>query len=86
MRPFVREDSSGMSTGGKLLFQRYIGIDYSGAEVAVSSLKGLRVYEATVSSDPVEVPPPLSRDTQIPALRGHPFSRRCTHSIVTEQK
>ena len=49
-----------MSTGGKLLFQRYIGIDYSGAEVAVSSLKGLRVYEATVSSDPVEVPPPPS--------------------------
>jgi len=27
----------------------------------------------------------LSRDIQIPALRGHPFSRRCTHSIVTEQ-
>jgi len=28
----------------------------------------------------------VSRDTQIPALRGHPFSRRCTQSIVTEQK
>ena len=27
-------------------FQRYVGIDYSGAETPASSLKGLRVYEA----------------------------------------
>ena len=25
----------------------------------------------------------LSRDIQIPALRGHPLSRRCTHSLST---
>jgi len=49
-----------MTTDRKPLFQRYIGIDYSGAEVAVSSLKGLRIYEATVNSDPVEVLPPPS--------------------------
>ena len=49
-----------MTTDRKPLFQRYIGIDYSGAEVSVSSLKGLRVYEATVNSDPVEVLPPPS--------------------------
>jgi|GEM_PF-3085038 len=27
----------------------------------------------------------VSRDTQIPALRGHPLSRRCTHSLTTVQ-
>jgi hypothetical protein len=25
----------------------------------------------------------MSRDIQIPALRGHPLSRRCTHSFST---
>jgi hypothetical protein len=28
------------------VFERYIGIDYSGAQTPKSSLKGLRVYEA----------------------------------------
>jgi hypothetical protein len=32
-------------------FERYIGIDYSGAQTPRSSLKGLRVYEADRSSD-----------------------------------
>ena len=41
-------------------FDRYIGIDYSGAEVATASLKGLRVYTADQSAPPVEVPPPPS--------------------------
>ena len=41
-------------------FERYIGIDYSGAEVATASLKGLRVYAADRSAPPVEVPPPPS--------------------------
>jgi len=41
-------------------FARYIGIDYSGAEVATASLKGLRVYEATPASAPTEVQPPPS--------------------------
>jgi hypothetical protein len=41
-------------------FQRYIGIDYSGAETPDSSLKGLRVYEASRESMPVEVEPPPS--------------------------
>lgn len=49
-----------MATDRKRLFQRYIGIDYSGAEVPVSSLKALRVYEATVNRDPAEVLPPPS--------------------------
>ena len=39
-------------------FQRYIGIDYSGAQTADSSLKGLRVYQATGQSAPEEVQPP----------------------------
>ncbi|MGH9658632.1 MAG: hypothetical protein ACRD96_08815 [Bryobacteraceae bacterium] len=43
-------------------FERYIGIDYSGAETPRSSLKGLRVYMADESSQPSEVqPPPSSR-------------------------
>lgn len=41
-------------------FQRYIGIDYSGAETPDSSLKGLRVYEADHESEPAEVGPPPS--------------------------
>lgn len=41
-------------------FHRHIGIDYSGAETAESSLPGLRVFEATAHTDPVQVPPPPS--------------------------
>ncbi|MCH9698627.1 MAG: hypothetical protein K0U68_11035 [Gammaproteobacteria bacterium] len=39
---------------------RYFGIDYSGAQTPSSSLKGLRVYEASRESLPVEVEPPPS--------------------------
>jgi hypothetical protein len=38
-------------------FIRYIGIDYSGAETPVSSLKGLRVYEANPATATQEVQP-----------------------------
>jgi len=41
-------------------FGRYIGIDYSGAQTPISSLKGLRVYVADRVSLPVEVQPPPS--------------------------
>ncbi len=41
-------------------FERYIGIDYSGAQTPDQSLKGLRAYAADRSSSPVEVPPPPS--------------------------
>lgn len=39
-------------------FSRYIGIDYSGAETPGSSLKGLRVYQASGAIPAAEVPPP----------------------------
>lgn len=42
------------------LFERYIGIDYSGAETPTSSLKGLRIYVAGQTAPPVEVLPPPS--------------------------
>lgn len=42
------------------LFERYIGIDYSGAETATTSLAGLRVYEVRNETEPYEVPPPRS--------------------------
>src|SRR5215472_7561180 len=41
-------------------FERYIGIDYSGAETPTSSLSGLRVYAADGASPPKEVLPPPS--------------------------
>jgi hypothetical protein len=41
-------------------FDRYIGIDYSGAETPTSSLKGLRVYMAGSKVPPTEVAPPPS--------------------------
>lgn len=41
-------------------FDRYIGIDYSGAETPRSSLKRLRVYIADRNGAPTEVPPPPS--------------------------
>ncbi len=43
-------------------FSRYVGIDYSGAETAESSLKGLRVYVAEGDAPPVEqLPQPSQR-------------------------
>ena len=41
-------------------FERYFGIDYSGAQAPTSSLTGLRVYAATPTQPPSEVPPPPS--------------------------
>jgi hypothetical protein len=41
-------------------FERYIGIDYSGAQTTASSLKGLQVYEADCVTAPQKVEPPLS--------------------------
>jgi hypothetical protein len=41
-------------------FTRYIGIDYSGAETADSSCKGLRVYWAEGTNEPTQVLPPPS--------------------------
>ena len=41
-------------------FARYIGIDYSGAETPMASLKGLRVYIAEGNHSPIEVLPPPS--------------------------
>jgi hypothetical protein len=41
-------------------FERYVGIDYSGAETPRSSLKGLRVYAADRLTAPREVDPPPS--------------------------
>jgi hypothetical protein len=43
-----------------MLFDRYIGIDYSGAQTPMSSLKGLRVYRADRDALPVEIGPPPS--------------------------
>jgi hypothetical protein len=39
-------------------FDRYVGIDYSGAETPTSGLKGLRVFMADRATVPAEVGPP----------------------------
>ena len=44
--------------GQERRFERTIGIDYSGAETAEASLKGLRVYQADGDAPPEEVLPP----------------------------
>jgi hypothetical protein len=49
-----------MSDNQTVAFDRYIGVDYSGAETSASSLKGLRVYMADRATPPVEVAPPPS--------------------------
>jgi hypothetical protein len=41
-------------------FERYIGIDYSGAVTSESSCKGLRVYVAEGSGTPEQIQPPSS--------------------------
>ncbi len=41
-------------------FHRYIGIDYSGAQVPTASLPGLRVYLAEAGAEAREVQPPPS--------------------------
>jgi hypothetical protein len=43
-----------------LIFDRYIGIDYSGAQTPTSSLRGLRIFMADRVSPTVEVEPPQS--------------------------
>lgn len=42
-------------------FDRYVGIDYSGAATATTGLPGLRVYAADRATAPVEVLPPARR-------------------------
>jgi hypothetical protein len=42
-------------------FERYIGIDYSGAETPGSYLQGLRMYAADRVTAPVEVPAPVKK-------------------------
>jgi hypothetical protein len=41
-------------------FQRYVGIDYSGAQVPTASLPGLQVFVAGRDGEPTRVPPPPS--------------------------
>ncbi len=42
------------------LFERYFGIDYSGAKTPGSSLTGLRIFSATPTQAPTEILPPPS--------------------------
>ena len=41
-------------------FERYFGIDYSGAQTPINSLPGLRIYSASHTQSPTEIHPPPS--------------------------
>ncbi len=60
MESRTRECGPAGTAWGCSLFNRYIGIDYSGAQTPTASLSGLRVYEATPAEPAVEVQPPPS--------------------------
>jgi hypothetical protein len=47
-------------SGGIPLFDRYVGIDYSGAQTPTSSLKAMRIYLADRVTPPCEALPPPS--------------------------
>ena len=65
-------------------FERYIGIDHSGAETCESSLKGLRVYAADDSNDPREVaPPPNARKNWTRKRIAHWLVERLSEPSVT---
>jgi hypothetical protein len=50
-----------LARAGACGFERYLGIDYSGARTPTSSLPGLRVYAADRAALPREVAPPPGR-------------------------
>lgn len=58
-------------------FARYVGIDYSGASTAESSLKEIRVHAATAAMEPREVNPP-------PSLRKYWSRREVAKWLVRE--
>src|SRR4051794_11168839 len=58
-------------------FDRYLGIDYSGAQTPTSSLPGLRVYAASAALPPTEVSPP-------PSARKHWTRRVLAEWLATE--
>ncbi|WP_082700345.1 hypothetical protein [Magnetospirillum sp. XM-1] len=64
------------------LFQRYIGIDYSGAEVPTANLKGLRVFSTDGPTDPVEIPPPPSKSPT--AVRRYWSRKDIAHWLVEQ--
>lgn len=58
-------------------FERYIGIDYSGAETPTSSLPSLCVYAADAAAEPAEIRPP-------PSPRKHWTRRGIAEWLVAE--
>ncbi|MBL8854819.1 MAG: hypothetical protein JNK57_12710, partial [Planctomycetaceae bacterium] len=58
-------------------FERYLGIDYSGARTPNCSLPGLCIYAATLTQPPAEVPPP-------PSPRKHWTRRGLAEWLATE--
>ncbi len=46
-----------------MMFQRYIGINYSGAQTPESRLKALQVYVVACDGEPVKVRLPKARRT-----------------------
>ncbi len=58
--PADQRERANMSSNSGPAFERYIGIDYSGAQTPTSSLRMLRVFLANRASPPAEIQPPPS--------------------------
>ncbi|MCC5887089.1 MAG: hypothetical protein JJT88_11710 [Gammaproteobacteria bacterium] len=63
-----------MTGAGSGAFERYVGIDYSGARSATDGLPGLRVYVACADAEPREIQP----------AAGKYFSRRGVHDWLLD--
>lgn len=63
-----------MTERGSRAFERYVGVDYSGARTAGDPLPGLRVYASVAGKEPEEVRP----------AHGRYFSRRGVHDLLHE--
>lgn len=64
-------------------FERYIGIDYSGAETCESGLKGLRVYLGDRATEPREVAPPGPRKNWTRRAIAHWLFERLPEPVTT---
>jgi hypothetical protein len=64
------------------MFERYIGVDYSGAGLPTQPLSGLRIFQAEIASEPAPVAGPLKYQWSRKNLASW-LSERCRDSTPT---
>ena len=65
-----------------MLFRRYIGIDYSGAQTPESRLKALQVYEATQDSLPQKISTPIKSSKNWSRIE---IAQYCQRSLASDE-